>query len=140
LSAVCDIAGVSLIALGLVDVFLTMLADDESGLLVEPGYRVFWRAISGMTRHLPARIGGVLRSTGAPFMVAGSVAVWTAREVIRFALLYLRGVVDGSLALHGSRRSFRTALYLSGVTISSLSFSGAQPAHAGFFFLARWRR
>jgi hypothetical protein len=120
---------------GVVDVFVTVLAYDAASLIVEPGYRLFWRLINGCARWLPARLGAMLRSLAAPLMVLGSVAVWMALPILGFALLYLPGVTGGGFALHGLGRSFWTALYFSAATITSLAFSGAQPAHAGFFFL-----
>jgi hypothetical protein len=116
-------------------VFFTVLAYDTASLIVEPGYRLFWRATNTCAGWLPTGAGGLLRSLAAPLMVVGSVATWMALPIIGFALIYLPGVTSGGFALHGIGHSFWTALYLSGATISSLAFSGAQPAHTGYFFL-----
>jgi hypothetical protein len=124
-----------LIAIGLLDVFFVVLAYDATSLVVEPGYRLLWRVVNRVARHLPARTGGFLRSMAAPLMVVGSVAVWMSLQIVGFALLYYPGVTSGGFALHGLARSFWTSLYLSAATISSLAFNGGQPAHTGFFFL-----
>ncbi len=130
-----DILGLILIAVGMLDVFLTVLAYDASGLVVEPGYRLFWRGIDASARHLPVGIGAVLRSIGAPLMVIGSVATWMALQIVGFALLYLPGITGDGFDLHGLPGNFWTALYVSGSTISGLTFAGAEPAHGAYFYL-----
>jgi len=128
--------GALIIALGLVDVFLNVLAYDAAGLPVERSYRLIWRVIRAITRHLPANPAGFFRALGAPFMVVWTIAGWMAIQVLGFALVYYPGVIDGSLSHPRLPSTFWTALYFSSATLGSLSFNDVQPQGLGMHFAA----
>jgi hypothetical protein len=128
--------GALIIAVGLVDVFLNVLAYDAAGLPVERSYRVIWRVIRAITRHLPDNPAGFFRALGAPLMVVWTIAGWLAIQVLGFALVYYPGATDGSLSHPGLPSTFWTPLYFSSATITSLSLNGAQPRGLPMHFAA----
>jgi hypothetical protein len=130
------VLGALVIALGLVDVFLNVLAYDAAGLPVERSYRAIWRIIRALTRHLPANPAGFFRALGAPLMVVWTIAGWMGLQVLGFALVYYPAVTDGSLSHPGLPATFWTPLYFSAATIGSLSFSDAEPKGLALHFAA----
>lgn len=128
--------GVAVLVLGLSDVFFSVLAYDSAGPLVERAYRLTWRAIRALAGLMPSDIAAFVRSVGAPVMVVLSVIVWIVLPVLGFALLYYPGISGGSFRLHGVGNSFLTSVYFSAATISSLSFSGIEPANLGLYLLS----
>jgi hypothetical protein len=128
--------GVLVIAAGLADVFLNVLAYDAAGLPVERSYRVIWRAVRAATRHLPAGLAGLLRALGAPLMVVWTIAGWIGLLILGFALIYYPGVTDGALRHPGLPSSFWTPLYFSAAMIGGLSFSDTQPEGLPLHFWA----
>lgn len=127
--------GVAAIALGLLDVFFTVLVYDAYGLVVESGYRVMWHAVRWLARWLPARASGAVITLAAPVMVVASILTWMALQVAGFAALYYPGVRDGGIEVNGLPRNVLTAVYFSASTITSLSFGRPLPGEPGYYFL-----
>lgn len=128
--------GVLVIVAGLADVFLNVLAYDAAGLPVERSYRVIWRVVRAVTRHLPADLAGFFRALGAPLMVVWTIAGWIGLLILGFALIYYPGVASGSLSHAGLPSTFWTPLYFSAATIGGASFSDTQPQGLPLHFLA----
>lgn len=131
MNVVYYVVGGMLVVIGAADVFFTVLAYDSTGLLNERGYRAVWRATRVLADRLPTQPASVIRGVAAPVMVAGSIVIWLALQIVGFALLFYPSVASGVLTLHGASRSFWASLYFSAGTISSLAFSLAEPRHSG---------
>lgn len=131
-----EVAGVIAIAVGLLDVFVSVLVYDAYGLVVERGYRVMWHAARWLARRLPAPAGGAVITLAAPVMVVASILTWMALQVVGSAALYYPGVLDGGIDARGLPRSLVTAVYFSASTITSLSFGRPQPAEPVYYYLA----
>jgi hypothetical protein len=128
--------GALVTAAGLADVFLNVLAYDAAGLPVERSYRVIWRVVRAVTRHLPDDLAGFLRALGAPFMVVWTIAGWIGLLILGFALLYYPGVTEGSVSHPGLPSTFWTPLYFSAAMIGGASFSDTRPEGLPLHFLA----
>lgn len=130
------VLGALIVVLGLVDVFLNVLAYDAAGLPVERSYQVIWRAVRAFTRRLPASPAGFFRALGAPLMVVWTITGWMGLQVLGFALIYYPAVTSGSLSHPGLPSTFWTSLYFSAADIGSLSFSDAEPRGLALHFAA----
>jgi hypothetical protein len=136
-SAVYYTLGIVLVVGGLSDVFLTVLHYDASGLVAARSYRLAWRGVRAVTGPLPERPRALLRSMAAPFMVAGTIGGWLGIQLLGFALLYLPGVLAGHQFVSGRMQlGFWYAAYFSAATLTSLSFSDAEPTGIGYHWLS----
>lgn len=136
MTVVWYLLGAGVITLGLADVFLSVLAYDSAGLLVQPAYRTVWLGVRLLSTRLSANAGATLRSLAAPLMVVFSVLVWMMLQIVGFALLYYPSVVGSALRLDGMSHTFWTALYISTAAISSLGFMGTGAHGLGLRLLA----
>ena len=66
--------GLALIALGLLDVFLTVLHVQVESPISNKLDRAFWRLLVRLTRALPARLRDEVLGWGAPLMIGGIIA------------------------------------------------------------------
>ncbi|MCW2777976.1 MAG: two pore domain potassium channel family protein [Frankiales bacterium] len=130
--ALAPVLGALLVGLVAVDAFRTVLLPTSSGGLSQVLSLGLWRA----GRLLPQRVRlPVLRVTG-PLALVLTVASWLALLLLAFALVYLPAV-DG-LAFSDQYRpaspGFGTALYLSGVSLTTIGFGdvvgGSLPVRA----------
>jgi hypothetical protein len=126
-----------LVALGLIDVFLTVLHYDGSSLLGARVNRGTWWVVRTVTAPLPRRSRVYLRCLGAPLMIPVTLAVWVSLEVVGFALLYEPGLEAGQFHIgQGNEPGFGLALYTSAVTLSTLGFGDVTPTAPLFHALA----
>lgn len=122
---------------GLVDVFLTVLHFDEPGLIAARTYRVAWRTARALTGPLPGRLRSLVRSMAAPLMVAGTLGGWLGAQVFGFALIYLPAVADRHDFDFGTLpRNLGSSLYFSAASLTSLSFSDAEPRRLAYHWVA----
>jgi hypothetical protein len=131
--------GALVVAAGLVDIFLTVLHYEDPGLIAVPAYRLLWEALRRVTEALPAGVAWRARSWLAPFMVVLNLVLWVGAQVLGFALLYYPGISGGDYVTGGVGTSFVTALYVSGATFTSLSFSDVEPRSLGYHVLAAFQ-
>jgi hypothetical protein len=80
---VWPVLGSTLIAVGLADVFLTVLHNDAAGFLAPRLYRWTWVTARSLTSPLPARARDTVRSVVAPAMVVLTLAVWPSSSTPR---------------------------------------------------------
>jgi hypothetical protein len=100
--------GALLVALGLVDVFLTVLHYDGSSLLGPRVNRGTWWAVRTATAPLPRRWRSYLRCLGAPLMIPVALAVWLSLEVVGFALALSARLAGRPVSpLYGQRARLR---------------------------------
>lgn len=137
MDAVWIALGTALIVAGFVDVMVTVLFYDEAGLLSTRLYRWNWALVRVATRPLPARIRSFWLSLGIPLMVLGTLVMWLGLLIAGFALLYLVGMDRGAFDLRaGLEPSFVRALYLSGVSMSTLGYGDVTPTGGAFQVLS----
>lgn len=121
---VWTLLGVTLIGVGLLDVFLVVLHHDAVSFLTPPLYRWTWVVVRTVTRPLPNRFRGMFRALAGPSMVVLTAAVWLGTQAVGFALVYYPALLgDGITAQNGVGRSFPGALTLSAANLSSLGFN-----------------
>ncbi len=120
--------GLTLILVGLVDMFLAVLHHDAVSFLTPVLYRWTWVASRTLTKPLPSRIATVLRALAAPSMVLLTLLVWLGTQALGFALVHYPGITgSGFFLAQGVRRSFGTALTFSSATLASLGLNGVSP-------------
>lgn len=122
------VLGVTLVVAGFVDVVMTVLYYDEAGLLSNRLYRITWRMLRRATAWLPDRPRSLALSLGIPAMILGTLLLWLGLIILGFALLYMVGMGHGAFDLRpGLEPSFGRALYLSGVSMSTLGYGDVTP-------------
>lgn len=130
------IVGAVLVFAGLADVFVTVLNYDGFAFISSRAYRWSWSASRRLADLLPARAARWVLSMAAPAMMPGTVAIWVGLEIVGFALVYRAGLGHGWFELaQGIPRTVTTALYFSGVTVSTLGYGDITPATPGAQFL-----
>lgn len=120
--------GLTLVAMVLLDIFLTVLyARGGAGLFTPVVHRAGWSLFKGLARLLPSRQGFVLSLAG-PSLIAATVIVWVAALVIGFGLVAWPELGVGVTASHGETSpSFVTALYYSGYSLSTVGLGDLAP-------------
>jgi hypothetical protein len=63
------VGGILVAALGLTDIFLSVLHYENPGLLARPTYRAVWAFARAVTAALPGRPRALIRSMVAPGMI-----------------------------------------------------------------------
>lgn len=127
--------GALIVAIGLVDVFVTVLHYDGPGIFALPTYRFVWETLRRATEILPGRLRVMGRSMAAPLMVVLTLVLWLGVQIVGFALLYYPAVTS-SFAVGRVGRSFATALYVSIATLTSLSFGDVEPRTLAYHLVA----
>lgn len=129
--------GTALIVAGLVDVFSAVLHYDHRGLLLPRVYQALWSTLRAVACRVPERRRNYVRSLGLPLMIVASVVQWLLLEVVGFALLYYDGFSRQAFVLgDGLAPTLRTALYTSGMTLSTLGFGDVTPVRFPYDVLA----
>lgn len=129
------VAGVLLILVGLVDVFFTVLHYDGFGFLSSRIYGKLFETIRFATRPLSGQYRALGLSTAAPLMVPVTIIVWISLVALGYALVYYAGMDQKTFAFGSDLQpSLQNAIYVSGVSISTLGFGDLTPIH--FFYQA----
>lgn len=123
------LAGVLLVFAGLLDVLFTVLHYDGFGFISSRLYNGVFSAVRTLTRPLPRRQRALGLSLAAPLMVPATITAWILLVSSGYACLYYAGMDERafSLASQSLEPSFAEAMYLSGVTISTLGFGDVTP-------------
>lgn len=130
-------AGLVLIVLGVVDLFMTVLYYDSAGLLSLRLYRSVWSVCRWLAGKVPDRHRAFVLSMGVPMMVLGSLVLWIALQVFGFAAIYYVGMHQGSFRFsEGLEASAVEALYLSGISLSGLGYGDMAPVTPLFQLVA----
>jgi hypothetical protein len=131
------VLGALLVAVALIDVFLTVLHYDGSSLLARRVNRATWWMVRTATAPLPRRLRSYLRCLGAPLMIPTTLAVWLSLLIVGFALLYQPGLDAGDFDIPArTEPGFLLALYTSIVTLSTLGYGDVTPTVPLFQMLA----
>ena len=125
MSPLVSLAGAAAIVVALGDVFLTLFHPTVTGPLGGAVQRATWRAAHTLGR---GRTGPL--AAAAPFGVLLTIATWATLLVFGWALVYWLHVPEGFHVQEGVEvgSSFVTALYVSGVTLSTLGYGELAPA------------
>lgn len=122
------LAGIALILAGVTDVFFTVLHYDGFGFLSSRLYASLFDAVWFVTRPLPRKYRDLGLSLAAPAMIPMTISAWILLVALGYALLYYAGMSQGNFTLaSGLEPSFGSALYVSGVSISTLGFGDVTP-------------
>jgi hypothetical protein len=115
-------AGGLIVAVAVLDLFLTVFNYDGYTFVSGRYQRGLWRVIRASARIMPRRVRQGLLSIGSAAMLPATFAMWLALEVTGFALMYRHGLSAGGFALKGADASLGAAFYFSAGAISSLTF------------------
>ena len=122
-------AGVTLILVGIADLFFTVLHYDGFGFLSSRLYRWLFGAARLLTRPLPRRWRAFGLSLAAPLMVPVTITVWILLISFGYALVYYGSISVKTFYFSSPalEPSFLEALYLSGTAISTVGFGDITP-------------
>lgn len=130
LAVALGILGASLVALGVGDVFLTILHPDRDGPLGRRLARGVWRLALALALRLPRRRREIVSLAGG-LMMAATILLWISLVVVGMALIeWPRLSEDYARVTDVGRPSFVDALYYAGVTFTTLGFGDVTPRTA----------
>ena len=120
-----SLAGAVAIAAALADVFLTLFHPTVTGPIGSAIQRTAWRLSHTLGRGRPAAL-----ALAAPAAVLLTIATWATLLLVGWALVYWPYLPDGFHVQAGVElgSTFVTAVYVSGVTLSTLGFGEITPA------------
>ena len=124
--------GLVLIALAVLDVFLTVLHVQVESPISNHLNRRCWNLLLAVSRRLPAKIGDEVLGWGAPLMIGGIVVFWSMLYVLGFALLYVPFVHDPAAFVVSDvdqQSAFGDALYFSALSFFTLGYGEIVPLH-----------
>jgi hypothetical protein len=124
--------GVGLIALAMLDVFLTVLHVQVESPISNRVHRRLWQALLAVSRGLPDRSRAEVLGWGAPLMIGGILVFWSALYVIGFALVYLPFMHDSKAFLVSDVRpgsGLGNALYFSATSFVTTGYGDIVPVH-----------
>lgn len=121
--------GGTIVLIALADVFLTVLhARGDAGLISPRISRHGWAALRGLAQ-LSHQHFDRLTGLAAPLILVVIVSVWVLLLAFGFALIYWPALGSGIIAPTSAvPRDFLTALYFSGVALTTLGLGDLQPA------------
>ncbi len=127
--------GVALILTGVTDVFFTVLHYDGFGFLSSRLNNRLFRVVRFATRPLPRGYRDLGLSLAAPAMIPVTIVVWILLISLGYAMIYYAGMSEQTFIFaSGLKPSFGSAVYVSGVSISTLGFGDITPV--GFLYQA----
>ncbi|MGN6359110.1 MAG: potassium channel family protein [Thermomicrobiales bacterium] len=123
------IAGIALIAVGLLDLFLSALNYDESGMLTLRLQALQWHVLRGVLLRLPARWRGFGRAQVIGLQILLDLVVWVALVTIGWGFVYFGLMYDHSFQFSGSHigRSMDYAIYFSIAQFSTVGATSMTP-------------
>lgn len=124
------LAGILILGIVLVDIFLTVLDANGLSLISSRLYRAFWWTWRTFARILPPIVRHQVLALGAPMMIPAMIAVWLCGIVLAFTLIFYGGLEPREFfAGGGSQPSLASALRLSVVTLSTIGFVEISPSN-----------
>lgn len=128
--------GTILVVVGLLDVFFTVLNYDGFGFLSSRLYRLMWNLVRVTTTPFPSWVRDFARSTGGPLMIPATLLLWMGLEILGFGLIYYANITQDFSFTTGTPQTFWQAVYLSGVTMTTLGFGDITPVSTLYGVLA----
>lgn len=131
---VLTIAGLAVIAVGLIDMFQTLLHPRGKGSVSNAVISAFWAFSRGLGHRLGSGIG--------PAGMITAVLVWVVLQGLGWSLIYFPHVPQGFSYSSGinptAQPDFVEALYISFVTLATLGFGDVVPAESWIRMVAPW--
>jgi len=124
--------GLVLIALAMLDVFLTVLHIQVESPISNWVNRRLWQLLLAVSRGLPDRSRAEVLGRGAPLMIGGILVFWSTLYVFGFALVYLPFIRNASTFSVASARSgsdIGDALYFSATSFVTTGYGDMVPVH-----------
>jgi hypothetical protein len=130
--------GLALIALSLLDVFLTVLHIQVESPISNKLNRWLWHLLLSLTKGLPDDLRDEILGWGAPMMIGGIIFFWVLLFVVGFALVYLPSIHNPAMfSLTDLPPSWplADALYFSAVSFFTIGYGDIVPLHPAARFL-----
>ena len=126
-------AGGLVLLVALTDIFVTIFAYDGFTFLAPQVHRAMWAALRTATRPLPEGARTTVLSLGSALLLPATLVLWLGLETAGFGMVYVPGLAHGAFVVaHGAGDGAGSALYLSGGTLTSLTFGDLTP-HSAFY-------
>jgi len=131
-----QIAGAFLVALVLLDIFLTVLyARMGAGIIVNRAAKLLWRAF-GVLAKAGGRHAPLVLSLCGPFILVAAVMIWVGLLVVGNGMIFEPHLGTGLRASnHAVPHDFMTALYAAGASLAVIGSSEFTPQTQAFRFL-----
>jgi hypothetical protein len=126
-AAAVGAAGATIVAIALIDLFVTVFNYDGFSFVATRLHGVLWRVLRDASRLLPRRVRHSALSLGSAGMLPATYVLWLGLEVVGFALMFTPGLVAGGFTLKHVSGGLGSGLYLSAGAISSLTFGDVVP-------------
>ena len=98
-----DRRGLALLVLTFADTFVTVLNDEEGGILVNRLVRWQWIAIRAFTRRVSRRWRPIVLRQVTGVLLLATILSWLAGVILGFAFIYLGFIGRGVPAVEGRR-------------------------------------
>jgi len=127
--ALWAILGIAVLALGLIDVFLTALNYDEAGFIATPLCALQWRCLRAVTRRLPPRCRPVVLRQVTGFNIVLCVTIWLTLIIVGYGLIYFSQMYGTNFEYDGRDlgAGLFGALYYSAGQLSTVGTSQITP-------------
>ena len=121
--------GIVLICAGLLDLFLSALNYDESGMITLRLQEWLWLALRAVFRRLPQRWNRIGRAQVVGLQVVMNFIAWVALVTIGFGFIYYGLMYDHTFTFSGSHigRSMDYAIYFSVAQFSTVGATSMTP-------------
>jgi hypothetical protein len=123
------ILGIILIGVGLIDLFLSALDYDESGVLTLRLQALQWRVLRGVSLQLPEPWRGFARGQVVGLQILLNLVVWVGLVIVGFGFVYYGLMYGHNFAFSGSDigPSLQYAIYFSAGQLSTVGSGGVIP-------------
>lgn len=131
--------GIFLICIGLIDIVLTILNYEGYSYLTKSYYRVIWKIMQFLYRPFGPSLKRRIQTLVIPFLIIATLGLWLCLEIVGFALVYMPYINSSGFRTDlgiTAKKPFWEALYLSGVTMTTLGYGDISPRTPFFQIIA----
>jgi hypothetical protein len=118
-------AGIALISIALLDVFITVLHTQVESPISNGLARWVWRTLVKLTNGLSDDTRGAILAWGVPIMIVGIMMFWAALLIVGFGLVYVPVIHDPNFFVRAQDRGLSAlddALYQSAVSLFTIGY------------------